>query len=153
MALLGRCPQVDNPVYVIINDKYGPFIKGFFADNGHFGIDDDSISFLTQASTLVLDKNGKGLLKTKEEPWIVPCGNGEIFSLMQTGLGNDLLNRQIKYAYIMGTTNMLGQPLDPTMVGAALEQVSQGVCKVPRDAPLGEGATQRGHPLSQLVGS
>jgi hypothetical protein len=125
------------PIFIVTSKDNDRIVREFFENNEHFGLNGDDIFYMTQTNTAVFDANGKVFLKEKGKPWYAPAGNGELYDLVaHSGILSEMAAYSVSLVYIMGTLNMMGQPLDPSMLGIILDAKSHGLTKVvPRFHP------------------
>lgn len=109
-------------VYIMINRENANLIKDFFDKNNYFNYPKDKIKFFIQQELPLLSVDGKLLLKNKNELWMVPNGNGNVFkSLKDNELIKDMKESNIKYCLFMGIDNIFVNLNDYKFIGCMIK--------------------------------
>ena len=108
-------------IYIMTNKDNKDEIMNFFEENNYFNYPKDKIKFFVQGMLPLLSVDGKILLKDKNNIWLVPNGNGDVFkSLKNSELINDMKVNNIKYCLFTGIDNPLIDLVDFNFLGSTI---------------------------------
>ena len=108
-------------IYIMTNKDNKDEIMNFFEENNYFNYPKDKIKFFIQGMLPLLSVDGKILLKDKNNIWLVPNGNGDVFkSLKNSELINDMKANNIKYCLFTGIDNPLIDLVDFNFLGSTI---------------------------------
>lgn len=108
-------------IYIMTNKDNKDEIMNFFEENNFFNYPKDKIKFFVQGMLPLLSVDGKILLKDKNNIWLVPNGNGDVFkSLKNSELINDMKANNIKYCLFTGIDNPLIDLVDFNFLGSTI---------------------------------
>ena len=108
-------------IYIMTNKDNKDEIMNFFEENNYFNYPKDKIKFFVQGMLPLLSVDGKILLKDKNNIWLVPNGNGDVFkSLKNSELINDMKANNIKYCLFTGIDNPLIDLVDFNFLGSTI---------------------------------
>ena len=108
-------------LYIMTSNSNDLDTRDFFEKNNYFGYPKNKIKFFIQDNIPLIDTFGNILLKEKDELWLVPNGNGNVFkSLKNNGLIKDMKNNNIKYCLFTGVDNPLTKLIDYNFIGTTI---------------------------------
>jgi UDP-N-acetylglucosamine/UDP-N-acetylgalactosamine diphosphorylase len=105
--------------------------RDFFAANGNFGLDSESVRFFSQGTVPSLDREGRALRKGPGELLENPDGHGGCFTaLVRSGTLDWLRERKVESIVYIQVDNILVPVDDPVLVGSAAVEQADVVTKV-----------------------
>ncbi|RAL26051.1 UDP-N-acetylglucosamine pyrophosphorylase [Thermoflavimicrobium daqui] len=106
------------PWYIMTSPENHEATVLFFELNSFFGYPQEDIFFFQQDVLPALDLNGKIVMKSPKEIYLVPNGNGCCFSALKRSGGlNDLNKRGIEWLFYYNIDNALIKVADPGFIG------------------------------------
>ncbi|MFW5866160.1 MAG: UTP--glucose-1-phosphate uridylyltransferase [Nanoarchaeota archaeon] len=117
--------------YIMTSKANDAYTKAFFYNNEYFGLSADQIFFFSQDMIPAIDRNGKLLLKEKDEIFMNPNGTGGIYdALVTSGSLNRMKRNGIKYLSYFQIDNPLIDFIDPLFLGYHIQERAEMSTKV-----------------------
>ncbi len=106
------------PWYVMTSVTNDEATRAFFADNDHFGLAPEDVTFFTQGMMPAVGLDGKVLLADKGHLALSPNGHGgSLAALADSGSLADMAARGVEYISYFQIDNPLVKVLDPLFIG------------------------------------
>jgi UDP-N-acetylglucosamine/UDP-N-acetylgalactosamine diphosphorylase len=119
------------PFLVMTSPATDQETRGFFAASGNFGLAEDQIAFLTQATVPSRGRDGRALLAGPGRLLENPDGHGgALAALIESGQLDRLRTRGIAHLVYLQVDNVLAPVDDPLLVGLAEVESAEVVTKV-----------------------
>lgn len=113
--------DVQIPWYIMTSSENHEATVKFFEEKNFFGYPCEQITFFVQENLPIIDTNGKLVLEELHKIKVASNGNGNLFaSLQKYHLLDDMLRRNIKWAFVGGVDNVLLNPLDTLFIGLTI---------------------------------
>ncbi|MGM5480400.1 MAG: UTP--glucose-1-phosphate uridylyltransferase [Nanobdellota archaeon] len=117
--------------HIMINYQKDKFIKNFFDKHDYFGLSSDQVFFIHQGMLPSVDKNGRILLKEKNEIFLNPNGTGGIYDALVKGNSIKRMKKNnVKYMIYFQIDNPLITILDPLFLGYHINTSAEMSTKV-----------------------
>jgi UDP-N-acetylglucosamine/UDP-N-acetylgalactosamine diphosphorylase len=133
------------------NENHNETVE-YFKEHNYFEVDRDNIIFFPQDTIPALTLEGKVILKSKDEVFEAPNGNGGCFIAMKKhGVIEKCLSNGIEYIHVISIDNPLTKPLDPFFIGLTYWQnysmAAKFVAKRDPSEPVGLFLNLNGKPI------
>lgn len=141
--------RVSIPWYIMTSPLNDADTRGFFAENGFFGLKEEDVVFFAQGTLPCMTTDGDFMLESKAKLAFAPDGNGGIYRAMEeSGVMADMAKRGVTGMHVAAVDNALVQPADPLFVGYCQSQGAdagnKGCPKVAWDEAVGVMARKGG---------
>lgn len=108
-------------LYIMTSNSNDLDTRSFFEKNNYFNYPKNKIKFFVQDNIPLIDTFGNILLKEKDELWLVPNGNGNVFkSLKNNGIIKEMRKNKIKYCLFTGVDNPITKLIDLNFIGTTI---------------------------------
>jgi len=102
----------------------------YFEKHHYFGAKKENIVFFDQPVLPALSLDGNIILEERGKIVLTPNGNGAFFDcISKIPKLRDILSQDVDYLQVVGVDNPLNKVLDPAMIGMAIHQDKDLVCK------------------------
>lgn len=113
--------HVSIPWYIMTSSENHEATVKFFEEKNFFGYSRNMVSFFTQENLPIIDMNGKLVLEEIYKIRIASNGNGNLFSsLHKSNSLQDMIDKNVKWAFVGGIDNVLLNPLDTLFIGLTI---------------------------------
>jgi len=117
--------------YVLTSASNEQQTRTYFADQAHFGLDPEQISFLCQGQLPVTDARGLLLMEAKGSIATSPNGHGGTFyALRDSGALEQMQAEGVEHLFYWQVDNPLCAVADPVFLGAHIEAQAEASSKV-----------------------
>lgn len=114
------------PWYVMTSEATDADTRRYFAENGHFGLAPDEVTFFQQGVMPAVDDAGRILLAEPHRVALSPNGHGgSLTALAERGVLDDLDRRGVEVLSYFQVDNPLISPADPLFIGLHALENSQ----------------------------
>lgn len=123
------------PLYVLVSAATEDATREAFEQASAWGLEDGQVRFLVQGTLPCLDGQGRALLSGPGALARAPDGHGGAYhTLVDSGVLDELHEREVDVLTTFQVDNPLGRGLDPVMLGWMVERKLQAVGKAVRKA-------------------
>lgn len=109
--------------YIMTSKENNSQTIEFFKKHNYFEYGAENIKFFIQTQLPMLSEDGKILLESKSKVRKAADGHGGIFkTILNTGMLEDMKNKNIKWIYIGAVDNILSKMVDSLLVGITIDK-------------------------------
>ncbi len=113
--------NVTIPWYIMTSIYNDEATKKFFEDKNYFGYPKNMVFFFKQSELPLIDINGNLILEETYKIKEASNGNGDVFhSMKQSGILDNMKQKQIEWIFFSGVDNVLLQIVDPLLLGLTI---------------------------------
>jgi len=106
------------PWYIMVSDTNEAATRAFFAENGHFGLREDQITFFRQRMVPCVDSRGKFMLESQGSLAMNPNGHGGVIpAIVENGIARDARKRGVDILSYFQVDNWAIKAIDPYFIG------------------------------------
>ena len=143
--------NVSIPWYIMTSDENNDDTVNFFEKNNYFGYPKQDVMFFKQGKLPMCSVDGKVLINEDGQIKEAADGHGGIFkSLEKSGMLYDLKARGIEWVFIGGVDNVLVKPVDPILMGLAIDKrvlaAGKSIVKASPEEKVGVFCKRNGKP-------
>lgn len=114
---------VNIPWYIMTSEDNDKDTEKFFEEKNYFGYPKECIIFFKQGELPMTSTDGKLLVDEKHKIKVASDGHGGIFSsMLKEGIIYDMKARGVEWIFVGGVDNVLVKPIDPILIGLAIEK-------------------------------
>ena len=111
------------PLYVMTSGANDAATRAFFAEHGHFGLDERDVFFFSQGMWPALDPAGRVLLDRPDHVFLSPDGHGGVLAaLLRSGALDDMEARGLAAIAYFQVDNPMADVVSPAPVGFHLSE-------------------------------
>ena len=109
------------PWYIMTSPENHFDTISFFQNKNYFDYDKNQIYFFEQGKLPLIDLNGHLILEELSKVKEASNGNGDVFySLSQSGLLQNMKEKDIRYVCVTGVDNIICEMVDPLFIGLSV---------------------------------
>jgi len=125
--------DADIPLYIMTSETKDAAVRGFFENNGFFGLPAGDVFFCVQRMLPAFDAEGRFLLDAPGHVFVSPDGHGgSYFALESGGAFDDMTRRGIRHLSYFQVDNPMVPAVDPVFIGEHVRTGSEMSSKVLR---------------------
>ncbi|EEB06401.1 UDP-N-acetylglucosamine diphosphorylase Uap1/Qri1 [Schizosaccharomyces japonicus yFS275] len=123
--------RVHVPWYILVSDATANETLSFFKEHNFFGLPKEDVVFFKQGKIPCVNEEGRILMSTPYSIARSPNGNGGLYEALAVGpYLDDMERRGILHVCAFSVDNVLVQPVDPWVIGAASMKHARAALKV-----------------------
>lgn len=128
-----RAYGVSIPWAIMTSEANDAATRGFFNEQGFFGLPERDVLFFTQRMIPALDPEGRCILERKDRIFMNPNGHGgSLLALYESGALQQLKDRGVEILSYFQVDNVLINIIDPVFIGYHLQEKAQMSSKMVR---------------------
>lgn len=127
------------PWYIMVSESNRDATRGFFKENGYFGLEEKDVYFFTQRMVPCVDDSGKFMLEAPGVLAMNPNGHGGVIpAVVENGIAQDARDRGVDTLSYFQVDNWALKVADPFFIGYHVLRGGQMSSKIHRKTEVRE---------------